>query len=487
MLEVGYTVDGVAELLGGTAYAALARGEIVPGLRATGGGSPLETLTRLFVLQQPVDAAAADAALPGEGAEELGLLRTDGGETRALIDVRPYGDESHDWYVVSDLGAGLGGNRGPVRPDHVLGVGGSSTTLAQLTVRPHVERALDLGTGSGVQALHLTTHADEVVATDTNPRALRLAALTAGLSGVAYELRLGNLFEPVAGERFDLIVSNPPFVVGPVGRFAYRDSGLPGDDVSRLIMRSAGWHLDDGGWCQLLANWLHVSGQDWRDRVATWLPDGVNAWVIQREVQDPADYASLWLRDSGDHQGADHTRLYDDWLDAFEGLDAEAVGFGWVTLRADAGADIRVIEDQRQPVQQPVAVHVQDWFERQAWLRDLDTHVHADGMDGDARLFETAYVVPDGVTLERVAIPAGTAWHDVRTRVRQASGLCRSADVDEVAVALLAAVDGSRSLREVLSAVSVAYGLAPGELLDTAAPTVRGLVSDGFLRPVTMG
>ena len=218
LLDVDYTVDGVAGLLGPAAYSALVRGEIVPGLRATTGASPLETLTRLFVLQQPVPDGDARAALVGDEAMDLGLIASNGSETRALVDVRPYGDDRFDWYVVSDLGAGLAGSRVTVRSDHVLGVGGASTTLAQLTVRPQVERALDLGTGSRVQALHLTTHADHVVATDTNPRALRLAGLTAGLSDVRFELRLGNLFEPVAGERFDLVVSNPPFVVGPAGR-----------------------------------------------------------------------------------------------------------------------------------------------------------------------------------------------------------------------------------------------------------------------------
>jgi methylase of polypeptide subunit release factors len=408
--------------------------------------------------------------------------------TRAVVDVRPYGDEDHDWYVVSDLGVGLAGQRGTVSRDHVLGVGGASTTLAQLTVRPQVERALDLGTGSGVQALHLTTHADHVIATDTNPRALRLAGLTAGLSGVSYELRLGNLFEPVAGERFDLVVSNPPFVVGPTGRVAYRDAGLPGDDVCRLIVRSAGWHLEGGGWCQLLANWLHVRGQTWQDRVTSWLPEGVDAWVVQREVQDPAEYAALWLRDSGEHLAPDYAALFGDWLDAFEGLDAEAVGLGWVTLHAGDGrpGDMRVLEDLRQPLGQPLAGHVVDWFDRQAWLRDLDLTLHADGVDGDARLFGTAYEVPDGVTLQRVSIPGAGGWHDVRTRLHQAEGLARSADVDDVCAAILAACDGRTPMHEVLRAVGVAYGLGAGELLETAAATVRGLVSDGFLAPVKM-
>ena len=100
-------------------------------------------------------------------------------------------------------------------PDFVLGVSSASSTLAQLTVRAPVARALDLGTGCGVQSLHLARHAGQVVATDLNPRALALAEMTAMINSVEIDLRQGNLYEPVAGERFDLITSNPPYVMSP--------------------------------------------------------------------------------------------------------------------------------------------------------------------------------------------------------------------------------------------------------------------------------
>ena len=90
------------------------------------------------------------------------------------------------------------------------------------------------------------------------------------------------------------------------------------------------------------------------------------------------------------------------------------------------------------------------------------------------------------MTLERVSIPGGGSWDDVRTRLHQAGGLARSADVDDVCASILAASDGRTPMHDVLAAVGVAYGLGAGELLETAAPTVRGLVSDGFLTPVKM-
>ena len=238
-----YTFDGVSDLLGPTAHAALGRNETTPGLRATRGGSPLETLVRLWPLQAPVATERAERALPGlvEPLAAAGLLERSGGEVRALVDVRPYADEGRDWWVVSDLTPGLDGAPIAVGPDHVLGVSSASSSLAQLTVRAPFDRALDLGTGCGVQALHLADHVREIVATDVNQRALAMTGLNARLNGVGVDVRAGSLYEPVAGERFDLVVTNPPFVVSPATgeRLVYRDSGLPGDEMVRRVVTGA--------------------------------------------------------------------------------------------------------------------------------------------------------------------------------------------------------------------------------------------------------
>ncbi|MYV64362.1 methyltransferase, partial [Streptomyces sp. SID4931] len=88
---------------------------------------------------------------------------------------------------VSDLGCAVGGAGGIGSREEgvVLGVGGASTTLAGITVRAPVASALDLGTGSGIQALHAAQHATRVTATDLNPRALEFTRLTLALSGAA--------------------------------------------------------------------------------------------------------------------------------------------------------------------------------------------------------------------------------------------------------------------------------------------------------------
>jgi methylase of polypeptide subunit release factors len=450
----------------------------VPAVRATATGEPRATLTRLFVLQQPVDAAAAGAALPDlERLTAAGLLASDeNGEVRARLDVRPYAADDVDLFVVSDLGSGIGGNSGPVRPDHVLGVGGASTTLAQLTVRLPVGRALDLGTGCGVQALHLAAHADHVVATDRNPRALAMARLTAGLSEVDLDLRRGSLFEPVAGETFDLVVSNPPFVVSPSTRFAYRDPELPGDELCRLVVGQAPASLADGGWAQLLASWLHVEGADWRERVAGWVvPTGCDAWVVQREVLDPTEHVELWLRDSGDAGTPAYGQLYDEWLDWFEEHRVEGVGFGWVVLRRSGSADPYVrIEDVRQQVAQPLGPAVVDWFARHDWLRATP----------DRDLLAARLMVASDVALEITAAQGdGGGFRETGRRLRQAAGLRREGSLDAVGAAVVGRCDGRRALGDVLDEVAAEHGLPAEDLRVGALGAVRTLVEEGFLRP----
>ena len=211
----------MARALGPVAHAALSRNETTPGLRATADGSPLSTLTRLWPLQAPVPLVDAERALPGmvDALCVTGVLERSVGEVRARLDLRPYADEQRDWWVLSDLTPGLDGAGVRVSTDHVLGISSASSSLAQLTVREPAGRALDLGTGCGVQSLHLADHVDEIVATDVNPRALWMTRLNFELNRVhgttSAEVRDGSLYEPVRGELFDLVVTNPPFVISP--------------------------------------------------------------------------------------------------------------------------------------------------------------------------------------------------------------------------------------------------------------------------------
>src|SRR5699024_3825829 len=122
------------------------------------------------------------------------------GSIRAAVDIRPHVADGHACLVVSDFDSDT--RPGPVRGDHGLGIGSASMTLARAVIRRPVERMLDIGTGCGIQALHCSRHASSITVTDTNPRALALAAATARLNGQRWDCRQGSLYGPVAGERF---------------------------------------------------------------------------------------------------------------------------------------------------------------------------------------------------------------------------------------------------------------------------------------------
>jgi len=492
MRSAGYTVDGVHELLGPAASAALGRNETTPAfveldrLRAP---TALATMVRLWTLQGPVPLADAESAFGFALAVlvESGMLVVVHGEVRAAIDVRPYGDESHDGWVVSDLTPGLDGAVVRLSDDYVLGVNDAATTLAGLTVRRHVGRALDLGTGSGIQTLHLCTHADTVVGTDVNERALAMARLSAALNELDVEWRIGSLLEPVAGESFDLVVSNPPFVLSPgstdVSALTYRDSGSAGDAMVRGLVTGLPSVLAPGGVAQLLANWAHVEGEDWQDRVRGWVSDAdvdVDAWIVQRELLDPAAYVELWLKDAGVHGGPAYAERYRSWLAWFEAERITAVGMGWIALHrpvdpAAGQATVRV-EELNGPVTQPLGDAVGRWVDAVDWLR-------AHGATDDA--LRTAYLVAaDDVIAEQWSRPGATDPEHLV--LRQQGTVQRGIEVDTALAGFVGACDGELTVGQIVDALAQLLELSPERAATLQAEVLasaRELLVSGLLRP----
>lgn len=121
--------------------------------------------------------------------------------------------------------------------------------LAEVLPDPRGLDVLDLGTGSGVLAmLAARLGARRVVATDVSARALKAAAENLRLNGLDWvELRRGDLYEPVKGERFDLIISNPPMTPSPnpLPRFTW--GGPDGRTVLDGVIKGASGHLNPGG------------------------------------------------------------------------------------------------------------------------------------------------------------------------------------------------------------------------------------------------
>jgi len=479
----GYASAALRAAWGTRADDAAARGVRGPARRALDGRTDaLAVLGRLWTLGLPVGRDEADAALPRlgvDGAGALGLVEVDDDTVRPTVLVRPQAfadaDGEVEWWIASDLDeAALGG---PLPEDHVLGVGGASQTLARLQLTRGARTALDLGTGCGIQALRLRRLVDRVVATDISERALRFTRLNALLNDVdGIETRHGSLFEPVRGERFDRIASNPPFVITPrvegVPAYEYRDGGLEGDALVAAVVAGVSAHLEPGGVAQSLGNWEYRDGESGLDRVRAWAGDGLDAWIVEREVLDPLAYAELWVRDGGTLPGTPaYARLVDAWLDDFDRRGVTGIGFGYVLLRRPLAGAPTLARFERVPGggESAFGPHL---------AACLEAHDRAALLDDDGLSSSTLRAAPD-VTEARHHRPGEEAPSVIE--LRQGGGFARTVEVDPALAALVGACDGDLPLGVLVDAIAQLLDVDAAALRADVLPRVRELIVTGFV------
>lgn len=538
-----WTVENLQNLLSQGAMSALMRDSRLPALvELVGSSDPAAVLTCFFILGQPERASALSEALPtlgAEGLEALGLAATiDEAEAasaltasraggvpkrepkdkdenvqeasapkapslptmrdpdedapepevtedpwmRALFDLRPHAatlpDGDHEWWVLSDLGEVQTGK--PLADDHVLGIGGATLTLLEMTVREQVDSALDVGCGCGIQALYLATHAGRVVATDLSARACAITQFNAALNETTIDVREGSLFEPVEGETFDLIVTNPPFVITPdsvrgaAGLLEYRDGGMDRDNLIRAVLRGAPACMNEGGTLQMLANWEIPADRNpdtqWSWRVDSWLEGlPVDAWVVQRDVLDPARYVDMWIRDSGGQlmARADYERAFTSWLADFRRAGTGAIGMGFVALRrldeAEAASGGKRAYDLSLDGHAPRGRDV-------AWaLASLRA----------PELWDTVLTRASDVREERHYVPGSPDPELII--MHQGGGLGRSVPVSSAVSAVVGASDGELTVGQIAAAVAMLTSVDADDVRAEVEAPLRDLIRWGFL------
>jgi len=300
------------------------------------GRDSMSPLVRLFVYHEILDSRAATEGIRPlvlAVLEKTGLIERQGTRVVARFGIDRWGPIAvlHDWPEWNE------------HPDQVMGFSTAGRSLAWFTPTTRVGRVLDLGTGSGIQAILAATHAEEVVAVDVNKRAVQLATASVCLNGLTnVDVRLGSWFEPVVGSRFDLVVSNPPFVISPEHHFVYRDSGKEGDELCRALLSDAPSHLAPGGVMVMLAEWAGRHGdQDWRATPSRWLRDlVVDGLAIRYRASSPREYATRWNQ----IEHADPSRrdqAVGAWLAEYERLGLAAFYEGVLALRAHGPGERR--------------------------------------------------------------------------------------------------------------------------------------------------
>ena len=468
LAAAGYTGPAIQSRLG-TERDILSRPGDFPAhlRRLEGDDSALAGLVRIFVLLASESAEAADrifAPLGAGGLERLGLVSRRDGRLVATVRLIPH----DDLVIASDLGESEAG------AEHVPGVQRPSNTLANLTVRRPFRRALDVGTGNGIQALLAARHAEAVVATDVNERALGFARFNVGLNGAEnVELRQGTFLEPVAGERFDLVVANPPYVISPESSFVFRDSGLGRDQVSEQLVRGLPAVLEEGGLATIMVSWVQ-EGDDVAARPGEWLAgSGCDAWIFHSGTDDALNAAAGWNRNIA--SATERAEKIDRWLEYFRSEGIDAISYGAIVLRRrSSGANwVRSTELPRRHFGQASAA-----LERMFAAQDF-----IEGASTDELLLESRLRVASDVTLEQQLAQDDGRWVLRQAELRLEGGLGFTAGLDPSATRVVSGLDPSRPARASLEETADALEAPRGEFLRSGAELLRLMLTLGFAVP----
>ncbi|MGA2344609.1 MAG: methyltransferase [Candidatus Sulfotelmatobacter sp.] len=215
----------------------------------------LQPLVRLFGEGQSVVKSEFDACVPEEvraTVEELGLVPRV--EDTGLVP--PFEDRVAARYrLVFHLGLWLFCEW--KSPTAKFYYGNDSLLLSRTLDGAVAGNALDLCSGVGTQALVCARTATRVTAVEIEPLAAKLFWVNAAMNGLSDKLELinGNLLDPVAGRKFDVISCNPPFMPVPPGvRYPrFGDGGGDGLDIVRRLMAGLPDTLAPGGRCEVIA------------------------------------------------------------------------------------------------------------------------------------------------------------------------------------------------------------------------------------------
>ncbi len=432
----------------------------LPAVRLLLGGSPLavaeaEKLFTLEDLQTWIDA---------------GLLARAEERVLPLVRITPY----RKLFVVSDR---EWTEEALPRPDAVSGLTSSSRWMADFTIRCGSQCTLDLGTGTGVQAMLAAKHSKQVVATDINPRALEFARFNAALNGIDnIEFIEGDMFEAVEGRTFDLILSNMALLVSPASGRLDGENPMDGDESLKQFIQAAPSYLNERGYAQTVCNWVQLNGESWTSRLSDRLKRaGYDASVVRSQSSSPAEYAREWL--GGDDTSEVEQRL-GDWMSACEEQGIESIDGGLITMRRSDRQPNWLRIDAKVPEIFPDAgAHVARCF----WLQDFLSRVP------DLELLNEVLYLSPSVELTQTSQPTIAGWQLQSCELTMTRGIAYTVTLDPAIARVLAACNGRLHLGQLMQAVAMADGEDVDVVVTRYLGAIRQLVMLGFLWPARHG
>jgi hypothetical protein len=307
---------------------------------------------------------------------------------------------------------------------------------------------------------------------------LNVTAFNARLNGLAnVECRQGSFFEPVAGETFDLIVCNPPYVISPETRYIFRDGNRPGDAVCAEVARALPTFLREGGFGHMLGNWVCEPGGDWTGPPRRWLEHGgCNVLALLHLFEDPLTYAARWLQ--GEHLAfpAAYGQALDRWLDYYRERGIQALASGALIVQRRGGGSHWF---QGHAVSMQTHAACGEQLARMFRVQDYCTQ----SLQSDEALLACRLRPQENHGLEQVFFYSQGRYKLRSSQLRLLEGQAFPTRLDGLGVELVAGCDGNHTLRELIQALAAKYHMPLEEALPTCLSAVRNLIVRGFLLP----
>ena len=472
----GYTKSGIGQVLDLDPPGQQLRAGDLVRLSRLCGGSPLETLIRLFVMGHSVAEDQARRALAPMTLDEwtgLGFLQVSNSITTPLYEL-----------LVSDdliLALPIPATKRPPSAETLelrkALASPRNRLLEDLTIRRCSSATLDMNTGPGVHALLAAAHSTEILAIDASSHAVELAFFNARLNGFhQIECCSGDVSEAVAQRTFDLVLCHPSLPIAPPPLIPSRRARLPGDTGYEDIVRSVPRLLRPGGYAHILVQWAQLRGEDNEERLRRWLAgNGCDAWMLRSATQDPASYAQDWLPEPPDENLMPFQLRFDAWLAYYDQHGIEAVSSGLLTLRSRPGQKNWIVCEELPDRFGPCG---------EALVRGFNNHTLLSQLSGEESLLSARLCVAPETRWQQRSMPCADGWSVPSSQVELPVGLLRALEVDGNVITLLAKCRGQQSLSDSLNELAASLGQDPAVVISEGIQLARVLLEQGFVTVV---
>lgn len=429
-----------------------------------------EVLLRLLVEGAEVSRSDIEKTLPlsGEELKGFGLLIDDGRGLRSALRIRP----TAEGYFADDFPVRLLNNA----DDFVMGVAPTTRMVRSLVPPGTPKSILDLCCGGGWLALTSAKEGVKVTGTDLNPRALEIARFNAALNGIeGIDWREGGWFEPVMGEKFDLIISNPPFVITPGSQAIALDTP-DNDSLLPTLLKGLPEHLNEGGFACFLLDWPFRTIESWNEIPLSFVPgDGVQTYLFEVHRKSPSEYAGHWVaQDPRFKEPEARMSEVERWVRHFEKKGYQGLSSGFVVMRKCDRGDEWTLADSREipGFNAETPDEILRIFEGNLWTRKTQKD-----------LLDVCFGVPEGIRQSSESTLVDGEWEPESIKLTSPGMIAYDGHVDLALLKIIEAASASRVVRDILPILASEVGSTPDAIADRVRVLVKELVGLGLLTP----